>query len=186
MSEFKYLDLDVAAWVADTHHLTRAARGLYMDMIIRCWLSPGCKLPNNIDLLAIHLSCSKKEIPVLCEIVREFWMADKKGKWLHQKRLGKEWKASAKRKLNSQSLAKARWDKEKNGSRNASTSTSTYSTPFYSPSKGNRKKPMAHSRRQKRSNFDEAVEIIRRQDRASDQGSKGDLGFLPPGRKYDS
>lgn len=125
MAEFKYLDIDCAAWVRDTHHLRPVERGIYMDLIMLAWSLPKCRLPNDPKWIAKRLVYLPEEIPIMRDVVRQFWAADKRKKWLTQKRLDKEWKASGLRREHSLGSAKARWNKEKKRVSNARTVTET-------------------------------------------------------------
>lgn len=49
------------AWIADTCHLTPAERGMYMDLLILMWRTPGCSVPNDDAWLARHLRISLEE-----------------------------------------------------------------------------------------------------------------------------
>lgn len=121
MAEFAAIPLFTDSWVADTGHLTRAERGLYMDILILIWRSPECRVPNDLAWIARRLRVGDDEISTLQSVVAEFLSST--GNWLTQKRLKREWNYTfEKRKKNIES-AKSRWENKKDASeRNATTS----------------------------------------------------------------
>lgn len=114
MAEFASLPFFTDAWVADTSHLTRLERGLYMDLIVLLWRSPGCKVPNEIEWIARRLRCSNDEIELLRRIVSEFLTTT--GNWLFQKRLLKEFEYTRAKRQKQSDAAKARHNKDKKSS----------------------------------------------------------------------
>lgn len=140
MAEFAALPLFTDAWIADTAHLTRAERGLYHDMLVLCWRSPECRMPNEIDWIAAKLRCSPDEVATIEKLIAEFLSST--GNWLTQKRLKKEFQYLRDRRKKLSELAKRRWNKEKTTSpRNAqNTGCSIAPTPTPTPSK-NKKEP---------------------------------------------
>jgi uncharacterized protein YdaU (DUF1376 family) len=135
MAEFPGLTIWTDAWIADTVHLTRLERGLYMDMLILCWRTPGCRMPNEVDWIAARLRCSQDEIPILKWLIAEFMTSD--GNWVWQKRLRKEFEYVRKQSANQSARAKSRWEKDKKNPRAyANTHTPAYApTPTPTPSK---------------------------------------------------
>lgn len=124
MSQLPALPLWIDAWVADTAHLSRAERGLYHDLLVLMWKTPGCRVPNDLAWIARKLRCSDHEMPMLELLIAEFCQSS--GNWIAQKRLQKEFDyVSAKSKKQS-ARAKSRWDKEKDACHgNAPTPTPT-------------------------------------------------------------
>jgi len=114
MAEFAALPLFTDSWLADTGHLTRAERGLYMDMLILCWRSPECRMPNEIAWVARRLNVQTDELPTLKKLVEEFMTSS--GNWLTQKRLRKEFKYTREKTKKMSDMAKSRWNKEKDTS----------------------------------------------------------------------
>jgi uncharacterized protein YdaU (DUF1376 family) len=110
MAEFAALPLFTDSWIADTAHLTRLERGLYMDLIILCWRTPECRVPNEIDWLARKLRCSPDEIPTLNKVIAEFMIST--GNYLFQKRLRKEFLYTRTKSQKQSSRARSRWTKK--------------------------------------------------------------------------
>jgi uncharacterized protein YdaU (DUF1376 family) len=123
MAEFAAIPLFTDSWIADTGHLTRSERGLYMDMLILIWRSPECRIPNDLAWVARRLRVDADEMKTLESLVAEFLSTT--GNWLTQKRLKREWNYTfEKRKKNIES-AKSRWGNKKVSSeRNATDSGS--------------------------------------------------------------
>lgn len=139
MPKMNFLPLATDAWIADTAHLSRVERGLYMDLLILMWRSPECRVPNQIEWIARRLNCSEEEIPLLETVLAEFTQTC--GNWRTQKRLLKEWNYVKKTAGKRSDAAKARWNKEKDTCKrianavhtqcewNAPTPTPTLSVP---------------------------------------------------------
>jgi uncharacterized protein YdaU (DUF1376 family) len=124
MSGLPSLPLFVDAWVAATLHLSRAERGLYMDLLTLMWRTPGCRVPNDLDWIARRLVCSEEERPALQSIISEFCQST--GNWITQKRLQKEYEFVTGRVEKRREAAKSRWAKEKEQCKsNAPTPTPT-------------------------------------------------------------
>lgn len=112
MAEFPALPLWTDAWVADTHHLGIFARGLYFDLLVLMWRTPGCRVPADRAWLMARLHISgdvfdnelKPLIKEFCERIADTYM---------QKRLAREFEWVKARKISAQENAKRRWDKEK-------------------------------------------------------------------------
>jgi uncharacterized protein YdaU (DUF1376 family) len=120
MAQFPYLPLFTDAWKADTLHLSYAQRGLYLDLLVEMWRTPGCRVPNDDAWLAQHLRLSGQEVAeALRPIIREFCQSD--GNHLTQKRLKKEFVYAFERAGRLSALAKRRKRKANgpNGSRSA-------------------------------------------------------------------
>jgi uncharacterized protein YdaU (DUF1376 family) len=110
MAQFPGLMLWTDAWVADTHHLSRDVRGAYMDLIIKMWRTPGCRVPNDDAWLARHMLMTADEVvEVLRPIIREFCQTD--GNWIFQKRLQKEFLRAARIQHAQSMRAKSGWKK---------------------------------------------------------------------------
>jgi uncharacterized protein YdaU (DUF1376 family) len=139
MSEFKYLDIDCAAWVRDTHHLRPMARGIYMDLLMLAWSMPKNRIPNDPKQLRELLHYLPAEMAVLDAVVRQFWKQQSGGKYLIQKRLNKEYRSALSRKRSAKNAANSRWDNEKKHNRIASTVTGTETdeSPLEPPQGGN-------------------------------------------------
>ena len=121
MAQFPGLVIWTDAWVADTHHMQTEARGLYMDMLILAWRTPGCRLPNDRAWLLEHLKPSASAADHLEPIIGSCWTSD--GNWLTQKRLSKEFLKAFGRSKRLGDLHKRRKNKrsDANGSRSSDT-----------------------------------------------------------------
>ena len=134
MAEFAALPLFTDSWVADTAHLSRLERGIYMDLLVLMWRSPECRVPNDPTWIARRLRLDQQEQSILKNVTAEFCFSD--GNWLMQKRLRREYLFVAKKRDAQSVKAKSRWNKEKDLSRgNAPSPTPTPTpTPTISPS----------------------------------------------------
>lgn len=116
MAQFPGLLLWTDAWIADTVHLSRKERGIYIDLLVLMWRTPGCRVPNDDKWLAKHMLMSLKQVSKeLRPIIREFCKCD--GNWLFQKRLQIEFVRAFKRSHKQSGRAKSRWEREKGLSR---------------------------------------------------------------------
>jgi uncharacterized protein YdaU (DUF1376 family) len=110
MAQFPGLMLWTDAWVADTHHLSRDVRGAYMDLLIKMWRTPGCRVPNDDAWLARQLCMTAKEVvEILRPIIKEFCQTD--GNWVFQKRLQREFVRAFQTQVLRKSRAKSGWAK---------------------------------------------------------------------------
>jgi uncharacterized protein YdaU (DUF1376 family) len=126
MAQFPCLPLWTDAWVADTHHLTRSARGTYLDLLVLMWRTPCCRVPNDNAWLAKHLHMTLGEVEAeLRPIIVEFCQTD--GNWLMQRRLRKELARSSSYKVRMTDLRKRR--KNKGNSTNTERTTSQVASP---------------------------------------------------------
>jgi len=114
MANLAFLPLATDAWIADTSHLSRAERGLYMDLLILMWRSPECRVPNDLGWISRKLGCTESEAATLQNIVSEFCKST--GNWLSQKRLRKEWDYCLEKRKKQSERAKLRWNKDKDTS----------------------------------------------------------------------
>jgi uncharacterized protein YdaU (DUF1376 family) len=115
VAEFAAIPLFTDAWIADTSHLSRVERGLYMDLLILIWRSPECRVPNDIAWLARRLRADASEAEILQSILSEFCIIDVENDvaWISQKRLMREWQYTSKKRQKNIDAAKYRWKKEK-------------------------------------------------------------------------
>lgn len=111
MSEFPHLPLFVDAFRAKTYHLSRAERGMYLDILMLCWGSPGCRIPNEMPWITRKLMVSDDEMPLLCGVIAEFMRTD--GNWMWNSRLLHEYEHVKKKKKQQSDRSKSRWHKEK-------------------------------------------------------------------------
>jgi len=112
MAQFPGLLLWTDAWIADTVHLSRHERGIYIDLLVLMWRTPGCRVPNDNNWLAKHMRMSAKEVSTeLRPIIEEFCQSA--GNYLCQKRLQKEFVRAFRHSEKQAARAKRRWEKEK-------------------------------------------------------------------------
>jgi uncharacterized protein YdaU (DUF1376 family) len=112
MAQFPGLMLWTDAWVADTHHLSRDVRGAYMDLLIKMWRTPGCRVPNDDAWLARQLCMTVDEVvEILRPIIKEFCQTD--GNWVFQKRLQREFVRAFQTQVGRRDRAKYGWKKRK-------------------------------------------------------------------------
>jgi uncharacterized protein YdaU (DUF1376 family) len=107
MAQFPCLPLWTDAWVADTKHLSIAARGVYMDLLVLMWRTPHCRVPDDNGWLMAHLGITKDEVrEFLRPVISEFCRCD--GNWIIQTRLQKEFVRAFERQKRMSDLRK-RW-----------------------------------------------------------------------------
>ena len=111
MAEFAAIPFFTDAWIADTAHLTRLERGIYMDLLILIWRSPECRVPNDMAWIARRLRADADEVETLHAIIAEFCKSD--GNWITQKRLRREWDYTQEKRRKNIEAANARWQKGK-------------------------------------------------------------------------
>jgi uncharacterized protein YdaU (DUF1376 family) len=121
MAQFPCLPLWTDAWIADTAHLSVEERGLYHDLLVLMWRTPGCRIPNDHVWITRHLRLRSSEADHLHLIIREFCHTD--GNWITQKRLGREYVLAFERKGRLSVLHKHRKGNKKgiNGSRSSAS-----------------------------------------------------------------
>ena len=112
MAQFPCLPLWTDAWVADTKHLSLAARGVYMDLLVLMWRTPYCHVPDDNGWLQVHLGITKDELrDYLRPVIEEFCKVE--GNFVVQHRLQKEFVRSSNNSRKQSDLAKRRWQKQK-------------------------------------------------------------------------
>lgn len=131
MADLAFLPLATDAWIADTSHLSRVERGLYMDLLILMWRSPECRVPNDLTWISRKLGCSADEAETLKNLVSEFCKST--GNWLSQKRLRKEWDYCLEKRKKQSERAKARWNKDKDQCHGNAAPHDTGNAPTPSP-----------------------------------------------------
>lgn len=124
MSKYPYFKFWTESYLADTLHLSDAEHGIYLQLLLLQWQSPGCKLPRDDIWLSRKLRRSPEEFDRDAgEIIEEFFSSD--GNYLFQKRLLAEYENAAQFSEQQSARAKSRWDKKKPSSRgNAGPHTS--------------------------------------------------------------
>lgn len=91
MATFPGFTLWTDAWIADTKHLTRCARGTYHDLLVVMWRTPNCRVPDDDAWLAAHLNMRLAEVVnELRPIIVEFCQIDG-NRMIYQKRLMREY-----------------------------------------------------------------------------------------------
>jgi len=131
MAEFAALPFFTDAWIADTAHLSRIERGIYMDLLVLIWRSPECRVPNEIDWIARRLRAQADEVPVLQSVLSEFCITT--GNWLTQKRLQREWSYTSEKRKKNIASAKSRWKKEKEPSERSANAMPPHPHPHPHP-----------------------------------------------------
>lgn len=90
MAEYPYLPFWTGDYLADTRHLSQAEHGAYLLLIITCWQTNDCSLPDDDKMLARFAGCDLRTWKRQREIVLEgFFTRRDDGRWI-QKRLLKE------------------------------------------------------------------------------------------------
>lgn len=136
MAELPGLTLWIEPWQADTRHLSRAERGMYMDLIMEAWKQPSCDLPNDEKWLKRRLAASDEEWAEIGRpIIDEFWTLNGNGR-LEQKRLKRERKFVEKKRQKQRVAAKSRWDKEKGACKRNANAMPITPTPTPTESEG--------------------------------------------------
>lgn len=125
------LPIWVTDYLADTGHLSLEEHGAYLRLIMLCWQTSGCRIPNDVVWLKRKLGVSEKEFKSSVQpIIKEFFNTT--GNFIFQKRLKREFAAALKISKGATVSAKSRWDKDKSSEtasnphtdRNASNSKS--------------------------------------------------------------
>lgn len=140
MAEFAALPIFTDAMIADTSHLSDKEFGRYMRLLMVCWRSPQCRIPNDSAWIAKRLRLDSLQYDAEIQpLIEEFFSAECSGnanayahtcKWITQKRLLKEFVHVRNKVEKNRAAAKSRWDKEKTtceriSKRNAPTPTPT-------------------------------------------------------------
>lgn len=76
MTEFHHIPLSTDKFIADTAHLSHAARGIYISLLMLLWRSPDARVPNDLDWLSTRLRCYRRERKILAGIIAEFMAVD--------------------------------------------------------------------------------------------------------------
>lgn len=114
MAEFPALPLFTDALIADTQHLTEEEFGAYLRLLIKCWRTPGCRMPvEDAWHMRMHSIDSIKFNRLFKPLLVEFFTKDRQGNYYFQKRLTKEFLYVQKVREKNTVSAKARWNKEK-------------------------------------------------------------------------
>jgi len=138
MAEFASLPLFTDALLADTGHLSDEEFGRYMRLMVICWRSPQCRIPNDKTWISKRLRLDPLQYDSeVASMIEEFFTSDRN--FLTQKRLKKEWKYVFVKRRKNRAAAKSRWNKEKTPcERNApSPSPSPSPSPTVSKKKKN-------------------------------------------------
>ena len=71
---FPYLPFYVADYHSKTHYLTLAEHGAYLKLLLLCWETPGCTIPNEREWIQRRLSCSDEEYETIVQtIISEYF-----------------------------------------------------------------------------------------------------------------
>lgn len=109
MAEFPALPLWTDALLADAGHLSDAAFGCYLKVLILMWRTPGCRVPNDLNWITERLPLSDEAL--IKKLLTDFCQND--GNWFTQKRLQKEFNYQKNNRKKNSDNAKRRWNKEK-------------------------------------------------------------------------
>ncbi len=132
MAQFPALPLWTDAYIADCSHLTFAAHGAYLSLLLLMWRTPDCRVPNDDEWIARKLRCTARAMQQQVRpVIAEF--CEIQGKWIVQKRLQREWDWCKNKRQKNTNSANSRWNKdnppcERNA--NAMPPSLTLSTPF--------------------------------------------------------
>lgn len=141
MADFAALPLFTDALIADTQHLDDEEFGRYMRLLIVCWRSPQCRMPNDPAWICKRLRVETLRYDsVVKPLIEEFFSHDADAdadayKWITQKRLKKEWKYTFEKREKNKAAAKSRWDKEKRSCKRISKRNAPSPSPSPTPTK---------------------------------------------------
>lgn len=122
MARIPFMPLAVESYLADTDHLSDDEHGRYMLLLMRMWLAPGQRLPNDDKWLARRFRRSEDDIrSEFRPLIVEFF--DNDGNWITQARLAKEHARASEKSRKQRERAKSRWQKEKDGSHGSTNTT---------------------------------------------------------------
>lgn len=128
MAEFPAMPLWTDAYLADCGHLTDAEHGIYLQLMMLAWRTPGCRIPNDDTWLARKMRRSVEDVESdVRPILNEFWSTN--GNHLFQRRQKSEWDYLQKRRKKQSDRAKSRWNKEKGVRPGSTASGNALSTP---------------------------------------------------------
>jgi uncharacterized protein YdaU (DUF1376 family) len=131
MADFAALPLFTDAWLADTSHLSRLERGLYMDLLILIWRSPNCRVPHDFAWAERKLRCTHEEGEILRSIVAEFCQIE--CGFVSQKRLLREKLYVQEKRQKQSDRAKSRWNKDKDACRGNAAPHASGNAPSPTP-----------------------------------------------------
>ena len=127
MTELPSLPLFVTDYLGDTYHLTLEEHGAYTLLMMLCWRSPGCSIPDDSEWIQRRMQVSENQIKMCVRpIVNEFF-ARKNGR-IFQKRLSREYDRALAYKT-----AKTKAGKKGGVAKALKTNSSTPDTPTNSP-----------------------------------------------------
>ncbi len=119
VAQFPALPLWIDAYLGDTPPVSAATwrhHGIYLLLLMRAWLVPGCRIPDDDAWLSLHMGCTQEEVEsAIRPVLKTYFKSD--GKWLRQKRLSKERKYVARQSVLQRGRAKSMWNKKKGISR---------------------------------------------------------------------
>lgn len=84
------LPLWTDAYLADTSILSTQQHGAYLLLLMKCWRTKDCRLPNDDVKLARCAGLTKASWKRIKDDVLDLWDISNCGKWVSQKRLMKE------------------------------------------------------------------------------------------------
>jgi len=112
MTSLPFMPLAVEAYITDTSHLDDGEQGRYISLLLRMWVSPNQRIPNDDNWIAKRFHRTDDDVKNLWRpIIKEFLKCD--GNWIYSKRLQEEYQKAVKRSQKQSDRAKSRWNKEK-------------------------------------------------------------------------
>ena len=112
MAEFPALPLWTDAYLADTTGLSCLESGAYLHLLIACWRTKDCRLPNDENRLMRFARCTPREWRQVRAAVLEFWTVSECEQFLTQKKLISVREKVREKSQNAEQAAKARWLKD--------------------------------------------------------------------------
>ena len=111
MADYPYMPFWTDAYLGDTSHLRTIEHGAYMLLLIACWRTKDCALPNDDKLLARYAGIGDKQWQRMKPIILKFFEVDENT--ISQRRLTKERVAVEQRSNQARKAANAKWLKTK-------------------------------------------------------------------------
>lgn len=111
MADYPYMPFWTDAYLGDTSHLKTIEHGAYMLLLIACWRTKDCTLPNDDKLLARYAGLGDKQWQRVKPIILKFFEVDEDT--VSQRRLTKERVAVEQRSNQARKAANAKWLKTK-------------------------------------------------------------------------
>lgn len=91
---FPYIPFYVADYVSKAHYLSLMEHGAYLKLLMLCWETPGCSIPDDRDWIQRRLACSDSEYESAVQLVIAEFFESQKGR-LSNRRLSEEYEKLA-------------------------------------------------------------------------------------------